>query len=783
MHTILHRTKKKTSSSVPTMPTATITDDMVSSQRQKLQQRERVLLSSFIVMLMMLTVMMLTVPTTVDGFSSSSSSLSSTRKRPRTRRDQNANAAVPVLCSTSTSASNTQQTKKDKQTQQKKTTNLSPASQELAATIVHRIRTTSAAVGHEYAATFGLDEDVETTEKGTAQCSTSAGVFALLDAIKTTFAPNGNPSGYGFGLDGHPFVVRKHDFEMALLQNQNEEQPSEVRVFAGAYTMADVATAVDDDFLDASRGSTNNRKGWTISPVSLPTGDSFLEAKMSYQDILTALEKGTVIFNAYGAHVPHCAGPCLAVSDATSTPNALNLYLTQYGKRTSAPPHTDQQDVVVIQTSGSKQWKVYAPLPERNTKDVFARGKGTDDLPLHLLESTMLNEATGTKLLLLDLELTPGDILFIPAGFPHTTSTNLVNDDDTDDKIDTADKDQTSIHWTFNIDTHVWDLDYVHARRLALRRANVVDTALGQAREEDNVYIGTVTTLPSPLQHDLFRAFPLGFLQEEATKNDSDNENEGTASTTSVEYVTQELQRIAELVDPITYAAVEEGVWSDTVHKLHTVGQQIYEIHREMYVAALDEGKLRTHERAMTAHLQTDEETTTSKKKKALSPEQIQRLSLFRVQRYFDQITTLQAELLAWSYEGTSTATITTEKAVDGETTAAGTTTAQKVPPLPHNWAFTLPLKVGDDVEADLGGALFPAKITKAFSNNTYDVEFFDGDRETGMERASIKLLKPPALAPSADDDGVDTSQMTAKQLKRYRKAQQKEQNKNKKKK
>ena len=40
------------------------------------------------------------------------------------------------------------------------------------------------------------------------------------------------------------------------------------------------------------------------------------------------------------------------MTDAASTPNALNLYVTAAGKRTSAPPHTDKQDVVVVQSSG-----------------------------------------------------------------------------------------------------------------------------------------------------------------------------------------------------------------------------------------------------------------------------------------------------------------------------------------------------------------------------------------------------------------------------------------------
>ena len=80
---------------------------------------------------------------------------------------------------------------------------------------------------------------------------------------------------------------------------------------------------------------------------------------------------------------------------------------------------------------------------------------------------------------------------------------------------------------------------------------------------------------------------------------------------------------------------------------------------------------------------------------------------------------------------------------------------------------------MGDQVEADLGGAFFPATVTKVLpGGNGYDVQFFDGDQESGMDRSMLKLMTPPDL--SGSDDDVDTSQMTPKQLKRWKKAQQK---------
>lgn len=98
-----------------------------------------------------------------------------------------------------------------------------------------------------------------------------------------------------------------------------------------------------------------------MTTVSQPRGNSFEEARMTLEDVESALEKGTVIFNSAGAHIPKLAAPTLASVDATALPNAVNMYVTAPGKRTSAPPHTDKQDVVVVQTSGAKRWRVYTP--------------------------------------------------------------------------------------------------------------------------------------------------------------------------------------------------------------------------------------------------------------------------------------------------------------------------------------------------------------------------------------------------------------------------------------
>ena len=351
---------------------------------------------------------------------------------------------------------------------------------------------------------------------------------------------------------------------------------------------------------------------------------------------------------------------------------------------------------------------------------MFARGKNDDNLPLYSIESDF-----GCQLLI-ETTLNPGDLMFCPAAFPHTTST--VADDDSP-----AEQDSPSIHLTLGIDHHIWELDYLSARRLALRRACVTDTALGQTEDGDNQYIGKANELPNDIQKDLFAELPLGLLDED------------DKAATFVEMAVSELKRISRAVDEETASAVDSSLWRESIERFRQEGMELFEIHRDMYLAAIEEGRTREAEDAMTAHL--DKST-----RRVMTPERMQRLSCFRVKRFFDQINDSKKALKEWSFAGKPT----------GDTSSSGA-------PLSENWAYTLPVKVGDQVEANLDGALFPAKVTRA-SGETYDVVFFDGDKETGLDRSMIRLLTPPATTIG----DVDTSKMTAKQLKRWKKQQEK---------
>ena len=314
---------------------------------------------------------------------------------------------------------------------------------------------------------------------------------------------------------------------------------------AGSYTLADVETAVDSDFLDAGRGVPDKEGGWKMAPVSQPRGASYADAKMRYVDVEASLRKGTVVFNSAGAHIPKLAAVSLAALDALSLPTCLNLYLTGHGVPVSAPPHTDKQDVFVFQSKGAKHWRVYAP-PEpalRVGSDPFARGKGDDQLSMDELGPPLI-EAT----------LTPGMVLYVPAGFPHTTHTD-----------DEADPDH-SVSLTVGVDTHIWGLNLASARAGVLTRA----------AEHDN--LGPLTGL-GPEAYWQLHGVPrnVGFLGKYSA--DAETKAELAAAIRVVEPERWEGADDAEIAEKLDLDAA--------VDALATHAAALVEVQRALYVDAI----------------------------------------------------------------------------------------------------------------------------------------------------------------------------------------------------
>ena len=212
-----------------------------------------------------------------------------------------------------------------------------------------------------------------------------------------------------------------------------------------SFRMDDVAQFVNQyPSAYAAQGalSPDGKGGWYMKKVGAGQGQ---DAMMAFADVEESLKQGTVVLNSAGAYLTPLATISLATLEGFQMPVGLNVYLTAPGMTVSAPPHTDKQDVFVLQTQGSKHWRVFAPPAPSNkmAADPYARGKGPDALSLEELGAPLIETNLG-----------PGQLIYIPAGFPHTT--------DTLEQVST----DPSVHLTVGLDTHIWGLDYATLREL-----------------------------------------------------------------------------------------------------------------------------------------------------------------------------------------------------------------------------------------------------------------------------------------------------------------------------
>eukprot|EP00750_Incisomonas_marina_P031071 INCI7701.3.p1 GENE.INCI7701.3~~INCI7701.3.p1 ORF type:complete len:497 (-),score=95.62 INCI7701.3:1554-3044(-) len=107
-------------------------------------------------------------------------------------------------------------------------------------------------------------------------------------------------------------------------------------------------------------------------------------------------------------------------------PGGANVYITHNSIDVGAPLHTDRMNSFILQSEGSKRWRLYRPGDENATLPVVhlgsnQRGKSGDVLPL--------NEVGPIRL---DAALEPGDLLYLPRGFPHRTNTRTIRDTELD---------------------------------------------------------------------------------------------------------------------------------------------------------------------------------------------------------------------------------------------------------------------------------------------------------------------------------------------------------------
>lgn len=136
----------------------------------------------------------------------------------------------------------------------------------------------------------------------------------------------------------------------------------------------------------------------------------------------------TIVLQGLHLHWPPLARFCRTLETVLGQATQANAYYTPRDSQ-GLGVHHDTHDVLCLQVSGEKRWRVYDPVFELPLKDQrYSAEMGEPGEPV------------------LDLVLQPGDTLYLPRGWLHEALTS----------------DADSLHLTIGINVHTW-LDAVRA--------------------------------------------------------------------------------------------------------------------------------------------------------------------------------------------------------------------------------------------------------------------------------------------------------------------------------
>jgi hypothetical protein len=140
------------------------------------------------------------------------------------------------------------------------------------------------------------------------------------------------------------------------------------------------------------------------------------------EEIRAALDRGeTVFFNDISSWEPEVARVAYGVADALGLRTAVNAYMTPPGVSTSMATHNDMQCTFIIQTSGVKHWKVWLRSATMLSVDKqLIVGK-------HAKTQVDVDQLGPPDI---ETDLTPGQVLYVPRGALHHTSTSLIETTD-----------------------------------------------------------------------------------------------------------------------------------------------------------------------------------------------------------------------------------------------------------------------------------------------------------------------------------------------------------------
>lgn len=197
-----------------------------------------------------------------------------------------------------------------------------------------------------------------------------------------------------------------------------------------------VGALFEHDFADWGRVqlacADRNRQRWQDLSSEKPTQATFKRAKA---------QGDTLVLNDVDFSDPVVAEICDELQEVFNFPANANSYLTPPQSQGLAL-HFDTENVFVLQLAGEKKWRVFKP-----------------ETPCPLIPID-ISEALPERLAL-EITLTPGDLLYIPRGFPHLAWT----------------QEQESLHLTFALAQLSWSsllhrvVDVLAAETPELRRS------------------------------------------------------------------------------------------------------------------------------------------------------------------------------------------------------------------------------------------------------------------------------------------------------------------------
>jgi lysine-specific demethylase/histidyl-hydroxylase NO66 len=167
----------------------------------------------------------------------------------------------------------------------------------------------------------------------------------------------------------------------------------------------------DGRLVRAEQDGTLSQRSFRLGPRGFP----------DIQDVYRAYDDGySVVLNRLHFRSSSVATLCRKLEAELHHPVGANLYLTPRNGQ-GFLPHMDTHDVFILQLHGTKEWHVASPVRELPL--------ATDPQPANI------SMAEHQKYL-----LEPGDVLYLPRGFPHEAATSA----------------SSSLHLTVGIHVYRW---------------------------------------------------------------------------------------------------------------------------------------------------------------------------------------------------------------------------------------------------------------------------------------------------------------------------------------